>query len=332
MRITHDMLMKIAADTAAERGADEDVTGVYLHGSLNGGDPMLGGAADIDLTVVHEDGEARREIVRLNEDVHLDIHHHPAEIYEDGRGLREQAWMGMTVYHCKILYDPRHFLDFTQANVRGMFDRADIVMKRARPLLEAARRTWLGFSGREVQAGSAEVEEYLGALENTANALACLNGGPLPTRRLLLDLPQRAAALGQEGLAVGLVGLLGGNGVKAEEMRGWLSAWEAAFEAGGKRVPRDLELHAARLKYFRAAMEVMLEGEQPGTALWPLLRTWTRAVALLGGEGQHAQAWAAACNELDLLGEHFETKLAGLDAYLDTVEELFERWEDERGV
>ena len=75
-----------------------------------------------------------------------------------------------------------------------------------------------------------------------------------------------------------------------------------------------------------------LDGETPQTALWPLLRTWTKAVWKLGESGEHTRAWMAVCDQLDLLGEHFEAKLAGLDAYLDTVEELFEGWREERGV
>lgn len=332
MRITHDMLIKIADQTADERGAADGVLGVYLHGSLVSGEALLGGAADIDLTVVHQNSEARREIVRLSDEVHLDVLHHPHSMYEDGRGMREVAWLGTTVYHCRILHDPEHFLDFTQANVRGLFDRADMVLARAQPLLESARRTWLDFSGRQVEAGPAEVGKYLGALENIANALACLNGPPLTKRRMLLAFPGRAAALGQEGLAVGLNSLLGGDGVETEDMRGWLPAWQAAFEAAGKKVPRDLDLHAARLGYYHGALKAMLEGEPPGAALWPLLRTWTQAVELLGGDESHKAAWTAACETLSLVGEPFEAKLAGLDAYLDTVEELFDGWREARGI
>ena len=76
----------------------------------------------------------------------------------------------------------------------------------------------------------------------------------------------------------------------------------------------------------------MVAGDTPRSALWPLLRTWTKAVGMVGGTGAHTRAWMAACDQLDLLGEPFEAKLAGLDAYLDTVEELFEEWRRERGV
>jgi hypothetical protein len=38
-----------------------------------------------------------------------------------------------------------------------------------------------------------------------------------------------------------------------------------------------------------------------------------------------------ACDELSLLGDHFASRVEGLDAYLDTVEELFRKWKSERG-
>lgn len=150
----------------------------------------------------------------------------------------------------------------------------------------------------------------------------------MTARRFLLDFPARAQAVGQPGLAVGLVALLGGNGLEADTMRGWLGSWEAAYDAaedGG-------ELHHHRKPYYLRAMAAMIDGETPQAALWPLLRTWTKAVGMLGGTGEHTRAWMAAFDQLDLLGEHFEAKLAGLDAYLDTVEELFEGWRGERGV
>ena len=35
------------------------------------------------------------------------------------------------VFSAQILHDPQHFLDFTQASVRGQFSQAEHVMARA---------------------------------------------------------------------------------------------------------------------------------------------------------------------------------------------------------
>jgi hypothetical protein len=327
------MLLKIVDDTVAERTiSGSGIISAYLHGTLLTGDPLLGGAADIDITFVHEGGEEDREIVRLTNEVHLDICHHPQSKYEQGRVLREFPWEGSTVFQCQILHDPSHFMEFTQANVRGLFDRADNVNARAQPWLEEARWIWMQFNNQTEDSDIGNVKVYLTALEKAANAVACLSGSPLTERRFLLEFPARVEAVGQPGLAVGLIGLLGGNAIGENDMRAWLPSWETAFDAAGERVGGGAALHPARKQYYLGAMEALLDGENPQAAMWPLLRTWTDAVVLLGDSDEHLQAWVAACDQLDLLGGHFEQKLAGLDAYLDSVEDLFDRWRGERGL
>ncbi len=54
MRITPEILQKLARDTVAQRTrSDRDVVAVYLQGSLLRDDPLLGGTADIDLFFIH---------------------------------------------------------------------------------------------------------------------------------------------------------------------------------------------------------------------------------------------------------------------------------------
>ncbi len=331
MRVTSEQLRKIAQDTVAERAKkDRAILSVYLHGSVVNGEPLLGGAADIDLTFIYEAGEARREIVRLNNEVHLDIWHRPKKDYEPARALREQAWLGYEAYGCKTLHDPKHFMDFTQAGVRGLFSQPDNVMARAEPLLKSARQAWLRMSQERTEVGPAQVREYLATLEKTANAVASLNGSPLPVRRFLLDYPARAEAVGEAGLYAGLVGLLGAALMDTSAIKNWLPPWEQAYAAAAKLEKTPAELHRHRQTYYRQGIEAMLDGEHPQAALWPLLWTWTEAVTYLREDAW--TGWVEACDELELLGEHFGLKLEGLDVYLDRVEELFDGWKRERGL
>ena len=80
-------------------------------------------------------------------------------------------------------------------------------MRRARPLAEKARQTWM-----RLQAGDRGAVEgfslYLDALESAANAIASLTGAPLSERRFLIEFSARAQAVDQPGLAAGLTGLL----------------------------------------------------------------------------------------------------------------------------
>jgi hypothetical protein len=76
----------------------------------------------------------------------------------------------------------------------------------------------------------------------------------------------------------------------------------------------------------------MLGREQPYDMLWPLLRTWTSVVECLPNDDDHSQDWRQVTQELGLLGAGFSEKVAALDAYLDSVEELLDEWAIARGI
>jgi hypothetical protein len=333
MRITSSLLHKIARDTVSQRvSSDHSILAIYLSGSLVTGNPLLGGTADIDLFFIHNDLESpKREIERLSDEVHLDIAHHARDTYHQTRELRLHPWLGDSIINCKVMYDPQHFLDFTQASVRAQFNLAEIKLQRVQGQAEHARQIWLTLHDSRTEAGLAQVEEYLSAVGQAANAVACLNGSPLSERRFLLDFPGRAAAVGREGLYPGLVGLLGGAQLEAEALGSLLAAWEEAYRAvpEGEAPPR---LHPVRFEYYQRAFKSMLGREQPQVILWPLLRTWTSVVQCLPEDDDQSQDWRQVTQELGLLGDGFAEKVAALDAYLDSVEELLDEWAIARGI
>ena len=232
MRITREILLKLAQDTVARQvRADRSIMAAYLCGSLLGDEYMLGGTVDIDLFLVHvARPEIEREIVRLTDDIHLDIAHHDQADYRRTRELRVHPWIGPTLSSCTILYDPQHFLDFTQASVRGQFDRPDRTLSRARKLLDASRQIWFSYHEGVPDPGPQEIEAYLRAVGHAANAIAVLGGPPLTERRFLMLFPQRAQALGRPGLYQGLLGLLGGMDLSAERISSWLPAWKMTYQ------------------------------------------------------------------------------------------------------
>jgi hypothetical protein len=333
MRITLEMLNKVTRETITQRTkSDRDIIAVYLHGSLLSGDPLLGGTADIDLFFVHNNDTAEtRETVRLTDEVHLDIAHHPRQIYRHARELRLHSWLGPTIYGCKILYDPQHTMDFIQASVGGQYNEPENVIARVRSQAEAARQTWLSFHLERPDPGLEEILRYLKAVENAANAIASLNGPPLAERRFLLSFPERAEASGHPGLYNGLLGLIGGSTVDAEVLRSWLPRWRETFEA----VPREKatpRLRSFRLHYYLRAFEAMLSSDHPLNSLWPLVNTWTQACLLLDPEAPQRSAWQEAAGHLGLLGEAFHERVTGLDAYLDLVEETLDAWAQKNGI
>jgi hypothetical protein len=305
---------------------------IYLHGSLLYGDPILGGAADIDLYFVHNNSfDQGREIVPVTEEIHLDIAHHPRSLYTQPRHLRSHPWLGPIVDGCKILYDPQHFMDFTQASVRGQFNQPDNVMGRARSQVERARQIWLSIHNSSRTDGIDLLNDYFRSVDHGVNAVAVMSGPALAERRFLLEFPRRAEAIQQPGLQAGLMGLLGGPNIDADALRTWIPDWRSAYLSIPAET-RPAGLHLARLIYYYQAFEAMLSGSQPMAILWPFMLTWTETMTLLPPDSPARPAWQEAATRLGLLGPGFAQKVTALDAFLDTIEEILEMWAQKTGV
>lgn len=333
MRINREILLKIAKDTIdREARTHRDILSAYLIGSLLDPEPLLGGATDIDLVFIWNSAPpGERAIQPLTDQIHLDIAHHSRTLYRQARRLRQHPWLGQDIARAKILYDPQHFMDFTQASVRGMFDRPEYVLERAQRLAELGRQAWLQFVTQPREVSPAVVGEYLAALENTANAVASLEGAPLTERRFLVGFKARTETLGQGGLYQGLLGLIGGLNLSPDVYRGWLPTWSEDFERVGSP-PALPTVAPARRYYFTQAFEALVASPQPEAGLWPLLRSWTRLAAASQPDSPERSGWQEAFRQLELLGEAFSDRVEGLDAYLDRVEEVLESWGRERGV
>ena len=333
MRINRNMLLKVANDAVEKSiSSDRTIIAIYLQGSLLTEEPLIGNTADIDLFFIHSDEVgSEREIVRISDEVHLDIAHHSHRVYRQPRELRLHPWLGPAVYGCKIMYDPQHFIDFTQASVRGQFNTPANVVARVQKQATHAREIWEGLNELAKAPTVQEVLLYIRALEHAANAIAGLNGRCLTERRFLSQLQQHAESVRKPGLQAGFSGLLGALKLDGERLRTWLPEWQNAYTSlGGDEVP--VRLHPHRLFYYRRAIEAMLDSHTPQHAFWPLWRTWTDIIHALPEDSAHQAAWREAGEELGLLGEDFRSKIDGLDAFLDQIEELLESWARENGV
>lgn len=332
MRINRNMLLKIADDTVAKQvNTDRTLLAVYLQGSLLGETPLIGNTADIDLFFIHTDEpRTEREIVRVSDEVHLDISHHSHMLYRQPRDLRVHPWLGPALYGCKIMYDPQHFVDFVQASVRGQFNSPNHVIVRARKLAGHAREIWEAFNSQPRPPDPRNASLYLHALEHAANSIAGLSGQNLTERRFLLDLPAIAEEVHRSGLYAGFLGLLGAPAVDGTIMRSWITDWRDAYLS----LPVDgspIRLHPYRWLYYERAVDTLLDSPAAQDALWPIWRTWTHAILALPADTPRRSAWQDAGERLGLLGEAFIEKIAGLDAYLDTIEEILETWARENG-
>ncbi|HSB66153.1 MAG TPA: hypothetical protein VLD65_06210 [Anaerolineales bacterium] len=332
MRINRNMLLKLANDSVQKYvNNDRTVMAAYLQGSLLGESPLMGNTADIDLFFIHSDEVSiEREIVRVSDEVHLDISHHSHRIYRQPRELRLHPWLGPAVYGCKIMYDPQHFIDFVQASVRGQFTNPQNVIIRVRKQAEHARQIWEALNLLDKLPGSNDISLYLRALEHAAQAIAGLSGPNLTERRFLLELPDRAEAVHKPGLFLGFMGLLGATAVDAGVIRAWLPDWQEAYHAFPASAA-PTRLHPHRFVYYASAIDDMLDGSSAQTAIWPLWHTWTLAICSLPDEAPQQIAWQKAGDQLGLSGKAFTNKVKGLDAYLDQIEELLDAWAKEFG-
>jgi hypothetical protein len=105
-------------------------------------------------------------------------------------------------------------------------------------------------------------------------------------------------------------------------MQGWIADWEASFKAACESPGVDDRIHPARLNYYAKSIKVMLEGEVPSAALWPLIQTWTLAVERLGED--HVKFWRGALADLGWSGPGFADRVQGLDQYIDGIEILLD--------
>ena len=329
MRVTRESLIRIAKENVQERAFnDHDLVAAYLTGSLvSDTDPMLGGAADIDLVFVHlQRPGIMREVVKLTPDFHLDIVHRSKDDFKSPRELRINPLLGYEMYDPMLLYQREKFFEFVQAGLRAGFEfhAPALVLVRCRKLLAEARKGWMDLSDISAdKAGPIQVKQLLRAIYHAANAVAELNGGPLAERRFLLEFPARAQAAERPEFTATLFHLVGASNLNdAAIISSWLPDWKTAFLAASENTKVDQHIHSARLNYYEKAIEVLLAGESPLASLWPLIHTWTLAANVL--ENDQIKPWQITCEQLGLLGNSFEQRVEDLDHYLDEIEIRFD--------
>jgi hypothetical protein len=323
MLVSRRHLLRIAKETALKSAlSDRGLVAAYLTGSLRSENPFLGNTTDIDIVFV-QDGEPKihREILPLTPEIHLDIIHNPRSLYDRPKELRIHPCLGPELYDPLPLYDPQHFFEFIQAGVRDRYHEPTNHQLRSHHLAENARQAWSNLQTAQAH-GPEQVLGYLKCISLAANAVALLAGDPLAERRFLLQLPGRAQAAGQPGLANIVLGLLDRNQVGKTSLAGFLPEWEKAFVEAARIPTVNRRIAAARLGYYGLAFESILESETPQNVLWPLMLTWTLSVTVL--PPQWEDPWRSACTALGLDEDSFGERLDGLDHLLDGVEALLE--------
>jgi hypothetical protein len=337
MRLTRENLIKVARDTASQRARiSRRVICIYLTGSVLGESPSLGGATDIDLVIIHDDEPLQaREVIRVSDEVHLDIAHYSQDLFRHPRHLRTDPWLGPFIYSKPlVLFDTQHWFDFTQAATGAQFFQPDYVVQRAAQLAQTARQLWIDLSSNQVANHSLKIYELFNVIENAGNALVCLTGEgePLTERRFLSQLPQRLQALEQPDLTSDLMNLIIPDVTQLEAVwPEWLKNWEAAYTVASSQPNIPPRLNVCRFPYYQRAATALWENS-PSAALWPMLISWSQAAGFLPEGAPAATGWQTACEKLQLDEAHFSERLQAVDRYLDRVEETLDAWANANGV
>jgi hypothetical protein len=329
MRTTRDALLKIARDTAEKAFVpNRNITAAFLVGSMLSENPFMGSTTDIDLLVIYSNDPPRdREILKLSNDIHIDIRYESAELYAQPRELRSDPWRGYNMWDPLLLHQKGRFFEYTQSILRSQFDEPANRLKRAYAFSAPARTAW---TEMQSDPAAAQPSTLLNAAANAANAVAILSGAPLPERRLLADYPARANKLEKPELIKGLLDILAAQ-ITVDFVRESLPAWQAAFTVAGQR-PAEPRIHIARLGYYKAAIDTLLESDFPLAAAWPLLSTWALTAETGMFAGEHSKAWAKALTRLGLDAAGMPERLQALDRFLDILEEMLEQIAAESGL
>lgn len=325
MRITDDLLHKFALDTVKTRTRTEpDIHAAYLTGSILTDDPLLGGATDIDIVLVHRyQISTERETEAVTPEISLDIRHVLKDAYEPHRKLRQDPWLGYPMTRSNILlHDTNHWLEFIQAGVSADFFSPENVLARSNGLLESASQTWFNLLKSAPESHAVWVQRYLDILALAANAIAGLIGPPLDTRRFLVKFREQALSLGVPAVLAEFIGLLGNLDASPEQLTGWIEAFEADLTKAADQ-PLPVDLAPCRHAYYVNAIRALAVSETPEGALWPLIKAWTDLTAT---QAKPSPAWEDCLNALQLNKEHLDQKAEGLDAFLDNVELVLETW------
>jgi hypothetical protein len=329
MQNTPEILRQFAETFVEDRTKDDfSILAVYLTGSiLSKRDPFIGGTTDIDLVFIHiGDPETDGEIVALNENIHYDILHHPQRRYLDRISLRIDPEMGPMLSEALVLYDPQHFMDLTQASVRGLFHRPENILQRAEAQSKSARKKWLDIQPPPDSPGPSEFLAYFSILEAAANSISLLSGETLSERRFLTDFQEYAHRIDKPGLYPGLLGMLGAPEIKPDILQTWVTKWESTYLSLREDYASQ-RLHPNRLNYYLKAFSSILESNQPKDILWPLIKTWTLAASELTPTEPGYRSWEEILTTLRLGGDGFAERIQALDALLDQVEDIINTWE-----
>jgi hypothetical protein len=332
--IERSTLIKIARDTVARRmAARPSLLSAYLTGSVAAGEPLLGEATDIDLVFIDADTPpVAREVVRLTDQVALDLHHRTRADYANPKSLRSHPWLGPELAEPMFLSDPQHFFELAQSSARGQYHRAEYVAARARAFLAWARGAFhIGLlPGAEPEA-PVSLDDYSLGLMYAANAVISLTGFPAGGRRLAMKLETAAGKLGQRDLYDDFQALFGGSELPPDQAQAVLAGWLEAYRAG--QSSSDERIHPARRTIYERGFRAQIQADRAAEGLWLMLFTWNACLQNAPSQLSLAQRWDEFLGRLGLASpEAREARVRQAVDFVTRVDTVVEGWAERNGA
>lgn len=334
MRITREFLLKSARTHAAQKAyTDRSIICIYLTGSLLRDEPLLGGTTDIDLICVHSsEPKVKREVIRLSDDIHLDLAHYSMSLFDQPRRLRADPWLGAhMIVDSKMLHDARHWFEFTQASVASKFYAPETILDRIRPMAETARTAWMEMSHID-EIDLTVLNRYIKTIETIGNALACFSGPPLTERRFWIDYPGRLNAIKAPAFASYLANLfMPEKSPSEQDWQTWMKDWGEALDSVGRHSGVPVKLHPCRRHYYIRAADY-LKKDHPQAALWIMVRTWLLSGAQMRSNSRLFKPLSSFCESIGYTPTAFNERLQAMDQMLDGLEEFIDFYAQQNGV
>lgn len=321
-------LLKIARDTAAQRmAARPSLRSAYLTGSVAANEALLGEATDIDLIFIDASPPpVTREVIRLTDQVALDIQHRHTAEYAQPKSLRVHPWRGPELCEPYFVSDPTHFFELAQASARGQFHRPDFVTERARAFIELARgELHVGLLPGSEPTEPVTFAALSRALLYAANAVISLTGFPGAGRRLVLKLEAAAQKLRRPDLVNRFTALF------EADLAAHLAGWSAAYRAGQSLT--DELIHPARRTIYERGFAAQAQADRAADGLWLMLYTWQALMKNIPTDSPQADAWITFLETLNLAApDGFAHKVTQAHDYLDLAAEAVDRWAEQNGA
>jgi len=329
--IERETLLKIAREAAAQRmAARASLISAYLIGSVAANEPLLGEATDIDLVLIDSaETPLAREIVRLTDQVALDIEYRRKADYANPKALRIDPWRGPEMCEPIFLSDPTHFFELAQSSARGQFHRPDHVAARARTFIAWARNELhVGVLPGAEPSSPVTLAALCRSLLYAANAVISLTAFPGAGRRLVMKLEAAARRLARADVYDEFIALFA---VETRYIASLLADWSAAYRAG--QSAEDELIHPARRTIYERGFQAQIQADRAAEGLWLMLYTWQACVKQLPNDSPQADQWIAFLQHLQMASpSEFVEKVKRVSAYLDLAAQAVEAWTGEHGV